>query len=313
MRLQELNERLADLKAKQRYKANWERHLNVLEEELQSREQERRKWEERLRKEQRDVDRLSGLSFGALFYTLLGTRKEKLSVEQEELLRAKLKLEEDEDSLADVKADLEEVRRQLQEVQWLENDIRLVMEQKERLILEAYPDLAAELRTLTEREAEEEANAKELREALSSGRAVLGALDRAAERLESARNWGAYDMLGGGVIATAVKHNRIDEARNAIHSAQHALRRFQKELADVQRDVQIRIDIGGMLTFADFLFDNLFTDWIVQGRIKEAQKEVSDKRTQVYRIVSDVEKSLHRCESELAALRRKREMLIEQA
>jgi len=120
-------------------------------------------------------------------------------------------------------------------------------------------------------------------------------------------------MLGGGFIATAVKHNRIDEARSAIHSAQNALRRFEKELADVQRDVNIRIDIGGMLEFADFFFDGLIVDWIVQGRIKDSLAEVSAKRRRISGIVADLEKELRNAEEELTALRRRREALIEQA
>lgn len=313
MRLQEWNERMAELKAKQRQKSNWERRLSELEAELESKERERRAWEEQLKSEQRDVDRLTGLSLGALVYALIGKREEKLAAETEELLQAKLKLEEAKDTAEELAAELAEVRNRLQEVKWIEDDIRRVLEEKERIIREDYPELAAELQALTDREAEEQANAKELGEAVRSGRAVIGALDRAADRLDSAKNWGTYDMLGGGLVATAVKHRRIDEARSAIHSAQSALRRFEKELQDVQRDVAIQIDIGGMLTFADFFFDGLIMDWIVQGRIRDSLAQVSGKREQIRRIVAELETALHRSETELAALRRRRNMLIEQA
>lgn len=42
-------------------------------------------------------------------------------------------------------------------------------------------------------------------------------------------------MLGGGMIATAVKHSRIDDARSAIHAAQNSLRRSRTEQRELQR------------------------------------------------------------------------------
>jgi hypothetical protein len=96
-------------------------------------------------------------------------------------------------------------------------------------------------------------------------------------------------MLGGGMISTAMKHNRIDDARSAIHSAQRSLRQFEKELKDVQRDVSIHIEIGGLLTFADFFFDGLITDWMVQGRISDSLIQVNGKRSQIQTIVADLE------------------------
>jgi hypothetical protein len=169
------------------------------------------------------------------------------------------------------------------------------------------------LQSLTDEETEEQANLKELQEAVTAGQSVLRALDRARERMESARNWGAYDMLGGGVIATAVKHSRIDDARSAIHAAQSSLRRFQTELKDVQRDVNMQIEIGGLLTFADFFFDNIITDWFVQGRINESLKQIGDKRAQISRIVSELETASRRTQAKLAELQRRRVELIEQA
>src|SRR5690606_14589439 len=153
----------------------------------------------------------------------------------------------------------------------------------------------------------------ELREAVSAGRAVMGALDRARDRLQSARNWGAYDMLGGGVISTAVKHSRIDEARSAIHSAQNSLRRFQNELEDVQRVVNVRIEIGGLLTFADYFFDNLITDWIVQGRIHRSLKQIDEKRSLIGRTVAELEALCRQTETKVQELQRKRSDLIENA
>ncbi|MFD0588696.1 hypothetical protein ACFQZE_11915 [Paenibacillus sp. GCM10027627] len=311
--IQHYNERLSELKAKQRQKANWKQLKNYLNEELKRKIEERNKWEKQLDREQRDVDRLKGLRLGALFYTLIGKKEEKLTKEEAELLQAKLQYEEAEDTVEEMEKELAQIAQGLEELRYLESDIEAVMREKEQHILENHPALAAELEQLSEEAAEVLADVKELKEAVTAGHTVSESLDRAKEHLDSAHSWGAYDMVGGGVIATAVKHNRIDDARSAIHSAQSGLRRFQCELKDVQRDVRIEIDMNGLLTFSDFFFDGFIIDWVVQGRIKDAVQQVEHKRTYVRRIISGLENELAKKEALIAELKRKQNALVEQA
>lgn len=310
---QEWNERLAELKNKQRHRTNWSKRETELQQELQRAVIVRDRLEEELRKEERDVERLNSLTLGALFYALIGKKREKLTQEEEEALQARIRYEEARDNVSDLEAELAEIKRNLAEVRYVDSDIDAVMREKKRVIESHLPALATELQSITDMETEAGADRKELQEAVAAGKAVLSALDRAAERLGSAQNWGTYDMLGGGMIATSVKHRRIDEARSSIHTAQNRLRRFQSELKDVQKDVRIQIDIGGMLTFADYFFDGFITDWIVQGKIKESLGHVRDKRSKIGRIVSGLETELRRTESELAELARRRTQLIETA
>jgi DNA repair exonuclease SbcCD ATPase subunit len=313
MMFQALNDRLAELRGKARRKANWERRGQELTKELERKRHERAQWEEQLRAERKDVDRLTGISLGALFYTLIGKREEKLSVEETEALQTKLKFEEAADTVVELEQELEELQRSLSEVRFIEADIQAALEEKTRMIHDAHPTLADELQALTDQEAEAQANAKELREAVSAGRSVASALEQAREHLGSAKNWGTYDMFGGGAIAGAVKHSRIDDARSAIHHAQRSLRRFQTELLDVQRDLDLRIDIGEMLTFADFFFDGFIADWMVQGRIQESLDQISLRRSRLTRVVADLEAELRKAEASVEAIRGRRAALIENA
>lgn len=310
---QKQNDRLAELKSAQRQRETWLLRENLLKDELARLMTEKDNRMEQFKSEQRDVDRLTGLSLGSLFYALIGKKQEKLSQEETELLQAKLRLEEAQDSVADLEQELAEVKGSLLETRFLQQDIDTLLREKERSIRNLRPDLAIQLEQLTEQAAEAKADCKELKEAVDAGRSVLSCLDRAREMLDSAKNWGTYDMLGGGIIATHIKHNRIDEARNAIHSASYKLQRFQRELQDVERDVNVKIDIGGMLAFGDYFFDGLFMDWIVQGRIKEAVAQVEEKYSRVSKIVSDLSFELRRKESELTAYTSRQSQLIETA
>ena len=79
-----------------------------------------------------------------------------------------------------------------------------------------------------------EMRTKELQEAISAGERALRSLQAAQDKLDSANNWGIFDMLGGGFIASLVKHSKMDEAKADMEDAKYDLKAFQRELKDVQ-------------------------------------------------------------------------------
>lgn len=311
--LQQFNDRLAELTARQRQKSNWTASKDRVKEQLEKKKQALSWLEDRLSQEQRDVDRLKGMTLGALFYSLIGKKQEKLTEEEAELLQVKLEHEEAADTVAELQQEFDGLVAKLAGVRNIDGEFQAALREKELYIRQEHPGLAAQLTRLSEEETATEADAKELREAVKAGRSALSSLERAGKLLDSARSWGTADMLGGGLLTTMVKHDRIDEARSAIHSAQSGLRKFEAELRDVQRDVRINIDIGSMLTFADYMFDGFITDWIVQGRIKEAAGQVGDSTAAVRRIVGELESELSRRDRVIAELRRRQSSMIEQA
>ena len=116
---------------------------------------------------------------------------------------------------------------------------------------------------------------KERQEALSAGRAALASLKRAQERLESAKSWGIYDLVGGGLISSLIKHNRMDEAQEYIAEARRNLGRFEDELRDLNNFRNINLDTRDFLGYADVIFDGLIADAIMQSRINDARAEIS--------------------------------------
>lgn len=115
---------------------------------------------------------------------------------------------------------------------------------------------------------------REISEAMRAGQEALRCLTQARECLNSAGNWGLLDMLGGGLISTFVKHSRMNNAERLVQQARSALKRFQKELTDVDHISDFHIETGDFLSFADFFFDGLIADWLVQSRINDAKRQV---------------------------------------
>lgn len=127
---------------------------------------------------------------------------------------------------------------------------------------------------------------KEINEAIVAGEQALNSLYEAQEKLKSARSWGFVDLFGGGFLTDMMKHSRMNDASRCMEDAKYHIKRFQKELSDVQMSFDLRMDIGGFLSFADFFFDGLVADYLVQSKIEDARSQVSDAIDMVNDILS---------------------------
>ena len=129
---------------------------------------------------------------------------------------------------------------------------------------------------------------KEIDEAIASGERALLSLKEAQNKLNSARNWGIFDMLGGGLITDLIKHSKMNDASAYLEEAKRDLLVFQKELQDVQGSIDLKIDVDGFLTFADFFFDGIIMDYVVQSKIAEARRQIEQAIPLVEKLVNDL-------------------------
>ena len=129
---------------------------------------------------------------------------------------------------------------------------------------------------------------KEIDEAIASGEAALFSLKEAQNKLNSARNWGIFDMLGGGLISDIIKHSKMNDASAYLEEAKRDLLVFQRELQDVQGAVDLKVDVSEFLTFADFFFDGFIMDYVVQTKIAEARRQIEQAIPLVEGLVNDL-------------------------
>lgn len=123
---------------------------------------------------------------------------------------------------------------------------------------------------------------KEIDEAIEAGRKTLQALDEAAEKLGSAKRWGIWDIVGGGLVSSLVKHSRIDDARKLLQQARNELESFSDELDDIQENLpEFDLEISDLVSTFDIVFDNVFADILVQEKVEETAWEVDKTRTRV--------------------------------
>ena len=133
---------------------------------------------------------------------------------------------------------------------------------------------------------------REMKEAIDAGERALSSLRMAQEKLNSAGNWGLFDMFGGGLFSTIIKRSKMDDASKLMETAKSDLKRFQKELKDVNVPLDMRMEVGSFLSFADFFFDGFVADYLVQSKISDAKEQVSDAIIRIEQILNELKRKM---------------------
>lgn len=240
--------------------------------------------------EQADVDRLERGSLAAFFYQMVGRMDEKLDKEQQEAYAARVRYDAAARELASIDADLARLEARLKGLSGCEQRYQDALMERFREIKETNSPAAQELMESESRVVELKLRRREIREAVQAGNTALKQAGAVLESLDSARGWSTMDLVGGGIWSDLAKYDHLDEAQEQVEQLQVDLRRFKTELADVEINAEIQVTIEGFLRFADFFFDNLFTDWEVRDRIDQSIDQVRDTKRQIQRVLDKLER-----------------------
>ena len=113
-------------------------------------------------------------------------------------------------------------------------------------------------------------------EAVSLINQILVYVEDAESYLSSARTWGIFDALGGGLFTDIIKHSKVSKARNSMEEVTCLMQRLQRLLGSMQVPVDYRMEIGNFATFADFFFDGIIADVYMLNKIMQSLDTVRD-------------------------------------
>ena len=283
----EIHEHIADIKAELNY---LDKHRDILRNDkkiLTELEIIKKLKEEQLSKENKDVERLENTSISSLFHTIIGQKESKLEKEKLEAAEASIQYHKVLNEYQMKKKDIERLEARFSQEESLREKLRMLQ-------LEVMKHENFEHREYLEKHIQEyeiyKNYLKEIDEALQAGYQLKSHLEEAIKYLKKAQDWGIFDMMGGDFFSGIMKHNRIDQAQELLQEAKYKLQKFQKELKDLQDLHFDIISINGSLLVFDYIFDNIFTDWIVQSKINKSVKNIEDSYQQVNQLLNDLEK-----------------------
>lgn len=280
---------------------------------LENARYELKKLEGIMEKEQLDVEKMSQTSLKTLFYKCLGTHDKQVAKEKEEALAAVLKYEGCKRSVDELTDKLSQLTKRHYEMSKVQDKLDALYEEKRRVMASFNMPEYAKIGQLEKEMSLIRREIKELKEAITPGNMAINTLNEAIELLDSAGDWGTWDLLGGGLVADMMKHDKIDKAKQAILNAQTYVQRLQVELQDVNMSLDGSIQITGGAVFADFFFDGLIADWYMQSKISQSRDNVVAICGKIRKIVSTLSTQLNHKEKDLEAKEREIKRIIEQA
>jgi len=311
--LQDLSARLSKIAEQKRLQEKLKRDLHAVETELRDKSARLESLGTQLAKEKVDVEKLERTSLTALFYSVLGSREQQLEKERQELLSVQLLYQQTKYQVEALRQDQASLLQRFNKLTGIESEYELLLSAKEQLLHQSNQAVAKELIALSEQIASLDVEVKEMTEAITAGDQVVSGLDQVIKSLESAENWGTWDIMGGGLISTAIKHSRIDDARSGVNDVQVEISQFKRELADVRKNVELQIDMGELASFADFFFDGLIVDWVVQAKISESLEQTKKAKNVVAQAIKELESLKSIAQNKGNDLQEKRARWIEQA
>ena len=262
------------------------------------------------KKEQRDIDKLENGSFSSFFYQLAGKLEKKIEKEELEALQAKRMHESTMHEAENVKTEIEILTLEINDAKRLVEEYDDLWKQKEKEFLEKNSCEREEYFKYIDQIARNKSIHKELSEALNAGNNLLKELSKAKKEFQSAKNWGTYDILGGGSLSSIIKHSHIDSANKILESVDYLSRVFEKELKDV--NIDSKYTVNGFEKCADIFFDNFFSDVMVQDKINKVLNNIEKTINYAETRVEDLKRTIEDIEFNIGKLIQKKNTLIEE-
>lgn len=307
--INEINQELNKLREDIALKNVLENKLKTLEVQLSKSEKDLRELKKALEKEHRDLEKLEKISFTNIIATIMKNKDEKIEKEQQEYLMVKIKYDESSSKVELLKENIQSIKDRLLLLRYCENEYKSLISKK----LDYIKSYGEEDKKNKIFELEEEINKalrekKEIEEAQSAGKELLRAVNAAKNSLESAKNWGIFDIAGGEMISSIAKHNKINEAESQFRRVSSLISRFNKELGDVRLE---GLTFSSTTITFDIFFDNIFTDFSVQNKINNSLDKVRNLIGKVESILSALEGKKEILNTKISIKRKEYDSLIE--
>lgn len=124
-------------------------------------------------------------------------------------------------------------------------------------------------------------NLKEINDVQIIINQILPLIDEAENKFRSARNWGFFDILGGGFITDLIKHSKLGAASDIMNRINYLLHDLQQELKEVVIPTDFSMNTASFSTFADFVFDGILADVYMQSKIMTSMEQIRELRSRL--------------------------------
>ena len=261
-------------------------------------------------KEQEDVDNLEKFSFASLISSLKGDKVERLEKEKDEAYAAYVKYEAALKEYNAINDNIEYYQNELEKIGNSKHEYEQLINEKFTYLKESGNPQAEEIMRLDELVGRMAKEIREIDEALIAGDKVKEAIEVVVADLEEAEYYAEMDLRSGKGVYDRAKYRRLNEAEGHIATLQIRMGSFRTELADVDIDTDINVDVGGICTeFAD-MFGNIFTEIKVLDKIRRLHNQAKNTRDKIISTIYRLEEKRDDLYNDIKDVRKQVEDLV---
>ncbi len=303
------NERLEKLRQQVYSKESIDTKLKVISKRQQELSKKLEELDKIRIKEQQDVDNLEKFSFASLISSIKGDRVERLEKEKDEAYAATVRYEAALKEYNSVCDNIEYYENELVKIGDAQHEYEALINEKFTYLKQSGNPQAEEIMRLDELIGRMTKEIKEIDEALLAGDKVKETIILVTEDLEEAEYHAEMDLRSRRSAHDRVKYRHLNEAEGHIATLQIRMGSFRAELADVEIDTDINIDIGLCTEFAD-MFGNIFTEIKVLEKIRNLHNQAKNTRDKIISTIYRLEEKRDELYKDMKDTRKQVESLV---
>lgn len=220
-------------------------------------------------KEKQDVQKLNSLTLTNLWFSLTGGKGDKLEQEEQEAYDAKIKWDTCQTRLTAIEEDIERLVLQIQGLSKTPEAYQEKLHEKLMWIEYHIPTCIEEIKGIEAKSLLHQQNIREIEEGISALIKVKTLTHNVCALLDEAKSWSNFDLVSDSVIASVVKHDKLQEVKKAVDLLNHEIQFLKQELSDIKIHKIVTVDFSHY-AFIDTWFDNIFTDFSVHNKINDS-------------------------------------------
>jgi hypothetical protein len=265
--------------------------------------------------EEKGVERLEHLSLTRVLAALHGSRQDSLAREKAEADAARYRVAQAQQRLDAARAELGSLEGRQTQLAGAPQAFADALAAKEQYLTHSADPRGARLLALAQERGRLTAELNELHRVSDEADAADQALASVRDRLGTAANWSDFDTyLDHGMVANAIKHDRIDQAAQAASTADQRLAALRTDLAELggYEPTAPALEVGAGFRLADIFFNNIFTDLAVGRQIRDAQDKADQSVDQVRALQDRLRDQTSSVTERLGAMDAERQQLLMQ-
>jgi hypothetical protein len=308
----ELDEKIFRLRTEFHEKERYEKQLHDAKEEYGEIAAREMVLKEALIREEKDVKCLESLSFANFWFSLLGTKTEKLSQEKRESYQAEYEYKKNQNAKENLAQEIADLEAKLTHLQESVAEYDTLLAQKEDSILLTDSNLSQRIRDISNSLSCHQIATKEISEAISSGNDLLTRLYEVRKSLHYARS----SHIGHH---TGTQHSMIffrthlNNAQIGFADLKYYADRFRRELKDVNTVISSDQDFSSELCFTDALFDQMYIEITMHFEISASIQRLENLIFYIQSIISRLGDERRGKELAMSSLIDEKKQLLENA